>query len=109
MADQEPQDGQNDQKETREETRAAGGHTPSQPYTIHHDALADTTGADEPAATSPRGGPDPIALVAGLVALAMAALAATGTLDAVDPRWVLAIGALLVGGTVLVASLRRRA
>jgi hypothetical protein len=59
--------------------------------------------------TPRRGGPDPIALVGALVALVIAALAATGTLDAVDPRWILAAGALLVGGTVLIGTLRRRA
>lgn len=107
MAEQEPRD------ETRDGTRVAPAHTPAEPYTVHADALspdpaavaAGDTGGSRPR----RGGPDPIALVVGLVSLVVATLAATSTLASVDPRWVLAAGALLVGGSVLVISLRRRA
>lgn len=88
------------------------GHTPAEPYTVHPDASTVGTGGgsrrDDPPVRR-RGGPDPVALVAGLVALVITALALTGTLGGVDPRWVLAAGALLVGGAVLLTTLRRRA
>jgi fatty acid desaturase len=86
--------------------------TPDQPYTIHEDVdrvgAVDT--ADDDAATDParRSGPDPLALVAGLTAIVIAVLALTGSLAAVDPRWVLAIAAVGVGCAVLVVTLRRR-
>jgi hypothetical protein len=86
--------------------------TPDQPYTIHEDVdragtidTADDGSATEPARPS---GPDPLALVAGLTAIVIAALALTGTLATVDPRWVLAIAAVGVGCAVLVVTLRRR-
>jgi hypothetical protein len=87
-------------------------HTPEQPYTIHEDVdavgtvdTADDGSAAEPARPS---GPDPLALVAGLTAIVIAVLALTGTLAAIDPRWVLAIAAVGIGCAVLVVTLRRR-
>ncbi len=79
--------------------------TPSQPYTIHEDTDM-STGTD----TSParRGAPDPVALVAGLSAVVLALLAMLGVLGTVDPRWVLAAGAVAVGLAVLLTTLRRR-
>jgi hypothetical protein len=49
-----------------------------------------------------------LALVAGLTAIVVAVLALTGTLVSVDPRWVLALGAVGVGLAVLLVTLRRR-
>jgi hypothetical protein len=58
-----------------------------------------------------RRGPDPLALVAGLLTLVMAVSAFTGHLPLVphfDPRWVLAGAAALVGVLLLLGSMRRR-
>jgi hypothetical protein len=57
-----------------------------------------------------RRGPDPVALVVGLLTLAMAVAAFTGRLPVigVDPRWVLAGAAAVVGALLLLGSLRRR-
>jgi hypothetical protein len=87
--------------------------TPDQPYTIHPDVDAVGTldaGSDtgDEAAPARRTGPDPLALVAGLTAIVVAVLALTGTLVSVDPRWVLALGAVGVGLAVLLVTLRRR-
>jgi hypothetical protein len=79
--------------------------TPSQPYTIHEDAFMTTATDPTPAR---RGGPDPVSLVAGLAAVALALLAMLGVLDTVDPRWVLAGAAVAVGTAVLLTTLRRR-
>jgi hypothetical protein len=81
-------------------------YTPDQPYTIHSDV--DTIGGDAGAAPARRPGPDPLGLVAGLAAILVAVLALTGTIASVDPRWVLALGAVGVGLGVLLATLRRR-
>jgi hypothetical protein len=62
--------------------------------------------------TAPRHrGPDPVALLVGLLALAMAAAAFVGevpTLAGFDPRWLLAAGAALIGLLLLTGSLRGR-
>jgi hypothetical protein len=78
-----------------------------QPYTIHQDVgvVTDDTG-EVPVPRHP--GPDPLALVAGLTAIVVAVLALTGALASVDPRWVLALGAVGVGVGVLLVTLRRR-
>ena len=57
-----------------------------------------------------RRGPDPVALVVGLLTLAMAVAAFTGQLPAInfDPRWLLAGAAAVVGALLLLGSLRRR-
>lgn len=58
-----------------------------------------------------RRGPDPVALLAGLLTLAMATVAFVGELpdlSGLDPRWLLAGGAALVGLILLVGSLRGR-
>ena len=101
----------------------ATGQSPAEPYTVYPDAdlratpvgsgtAVDSGTPDDAAveATDPtrRTGPDPVALVAGLAALLIAVLAVTDVLDAVDPRWALAAVAIGVGGTVLLATLRRR-
>jgi hypothetical protein len=85
----------------------ASWHTPDQPYTVHADAAL--AGAP-PAPDLPRRRFDPLAMLVGLVCLAVAALAvlAPGTLAAVDPRWVLAGAAVVVGGGALLATVRRR-
>jgi hypothetical protein len=67
-------------------------------------------GAD-PAPVARRRGPDPLALLVGLATLAMAVFAFVGELpdlSGVDPRWLLAGGAALVGLVLLVGSLRGR-
>ena len=71
-------------------------------------ALLDTDGSGRP---SRRRGPDPLALLVGLATLAMAVFAFTGALpdlSFVDPRWLLAGGAAVVGLVLLVGSLRGR-
>jgi hypothetical protein len=58
-----------------------------------------------------RTGPDPLALLVGVATLAMAVFAFVGELpdlSGVDPRWLLAGGAALVGLVLLVGSLRGR-
>ncbi|HEX4247867.1 MAG TPA: hypothetical protein VH008_08355 [Pseudonocardia sp.] len=57
----------------------------------------------------PRRGPDVLTLVMGLIALCAAASALfhwTPPLPLLDPRWLLAGGAVLVGLLLLVASVR---
>lgn len=84
----------------------ASWHTPDQPYTVHADAALATA----PPAAPSRRRLDPLGLLVGLVCVAVAALAvvAPATLAAVDPRWVLAGAAVVVGGGALLATVRRR-
>ena len=66
-----------------------------------------TTGTGQP---TPRRAPDPLALLAGLAALAVAVTALVGStswLPSVDPRWVLAGSMATVGVLLLIGSLRR--
>ena len=95
-----------------EDERPASWHTPDQPYTVHADAALADAALTETTATPdrPRRRFDPLAMLVGLVCLAVAALAvvAPGTLAAVDPRWVLAGAAVVVGGGALLATVRRR-
>ena len=86
--------------------RSAEESYPEQPYTVYRDV--DTVDSDADTAPAGRPGPDPLALVAGLTAVVVAVLALTGALAAVDPRWVLALGAVGVGLAVLLVTLRRR-
>jgi hypothetical protein len=51
--------------------------------------------------------PDPVTLLVGLMAIAVAVMAFVGKVPAFDPRWVLAGGAVVAGLMLLVASLRR--
>jgi hypothetical protein len=85
--------------------------TPDSPYTVYADTeSAGGAPAAAPArAVAPRRF-DPLALLVGLVALAVAGLAvvAPGVLAATDPRWVLAGAAVVVGGGVLLTTMRRR-
>jgi hypothetical protein len=58
-----------------------------------------------------RRGPDPLALLVGLLSLGMAVAAFVGevpTLAGFDPRWLLAAGAAVIGALLLVGSLRNR-
>lgn len=58
-----------------------------------------------------RRGPDPVALLAGLLTLGMAVAAFVGEvpdLSGFDPRWLLAAGAALVGLVLLVGSVKGR-
>ena len=57
-----------------------------------------------------RRGPDAVALVVGVLTLAMAVAAFTGQLPVInfDPRWLLAAAAAVVGALLLLGSLRRR-
>ena len=70
-------------------------------------------GTDEatPSTVTRRRGPDPVALVVGLLSIAMAVFAFVGQvpdLSGLDPRWLLAGGAAAVGLMLLVGSLRGR-
>lgn len=63
----------------------------------------------EPVTT--RRGPDPVALVMGIVTLAVAACAITGfvpVLPGFDHRWLLAAGAAVLGVLLLTGSVRRK-
>jgi hypothetical protein len=57
-----------------------------------------------------RRGPDPLALVVGVLTLGMAVAAFTGQLPVItfDPRWLVAAAAAVVGALLLLGSLRRR-
>lgn len=69
----------------------------------------DATTTTRPARA--RRGPDPIALLVGLLTLGMAFAAFVGQLpdlSGFDPRWVLAGGAAFVGLLLLIGSLRGR-
>jgi hypothetical protein len=58
-----------------------------------------------------RRGPDPVALLIGLLSIGMAVAAFVGQvpdLSGLDPRWLLAGGAAAVGLMLLVGSLRGR-
>jgi hypothetical protein len=58
-----------------------------------------------------RRGPDPLALIVGLLTLGMATSAFVGevpSLAGFDPRWLLAAGAAAIGLLLLVGSLRGR-
>lgn len=58
-----------------------------------------------------RRGPDPVALLVGLLSLGMAVAAFTGTvpgLSGFDPRWLLAGAAALIGLLILAGTLRNR-
>ena len=73
----------------------------------------DEYGTDEAPTTNVarRRGPDPVALVVGLLSIAMAVFAFVGQvpdLSGLDPRWLLAGGAAVVGLMLLVGSLRGR-
>ena len=73
----------------------------------------DEYGTDEAQTTNVarRRGPDPVALVVGLLSIAMAVFAFVGQvpdLSGLDPRWLLAGGAASVGLMLLVGSLRGR-
>lgn len=78
--------------------------TPDPRYTVHADA-------DEPGTAPARRHRDPFALLVGLVCLAVAvlAMASPPTLLGLDPRWVLAGAAVMVGVGALLATVRRRA
>jgi hypothetical protein len=83
----------------------ASWRTGDSPYTVHADAALATA----PVPPEHRRF-DPLALLVGLVSLAVAVLAvvAPGTLASVDPRWVLAGAAVVVGAGALLTTVRRR-
>lgn len=65
--------------------------------------------ADEPGTVTPRRGPDPLTLAAGLGALGVAGTALLGGIDwlpEVDGRWLLAAVALVVGLLLVISSIR---
>ncbi|WP_232663820.1 hypothetical protein [Pseudonocardia sp. TRM90224] len=73
--------------------------------------MAEYDGTKQDAAPARRRMPDPLALIAGVLALAMATSAFVGQapdLSGFDARWLLAAGAALVGLMLLVGSLRGR-
>lgn len=84
---------------------AASWHTPDSPYTVHADAALATT---PPPAQHRR--IDPLGMLVGLVSLAVAVLAvvAPAVLVSVDPRWVLAGAAVVIGAGALLTTVRRR-
>ena len=68
-------------------------------------------GAGSTEVVTSRRAPDPLALLVGVLTLAVAAAAFTGwvpELPHFDPRWLLAAGAAVVGALLLLGSLRRR-
>jgi hypothetical protein len=74
--------------------------------TIAHPAPQDT---DEAGTLTPRRGPDLLTLLAGLGALGIAGTALLGGiawLPDLDPRWVIAALALIVGLLLVLGSLR---
>lgn len=52
--------------------------------------------------------PDLLTLVTGLLALALSVAAFVGDVPAIDPRWLLAGGAAVLGLVLLVGSVRGR-
>ena len=71
----------------------------------------DDVGEVAAAEVTRRRGPDPLALLGGVLTMVMAVAAFTGWLPEVphfDPRWLLAGGAAVVGALLLLGSLRRR-
>lgn len=67
--------------------------------------------ADAPTTITRRRGPDPVALLVGLLSIGMAVAAFVGQvpdLSGLDARWLLAGGAAVVGLMLLVGSLRGR-
>jgi hypothetical protein len=79
-------------------------------FTTDDTTIDDTTIDDTITARPRRRGPDPLALLVGLATLVMAVFAFVGELPAVDvdPRWLLAGGAAVVGLVLLISSLRGR-
>ncbi|MDN5860737.1 MAG: hypothetical protein L0H84_19210 [Pseudonocardia sp.] len=70
----------------------------------------EPTTEEQPTARTWRG-PDPVALLVGLLTLGMALAALVGQvpdLSGFDPRWLLAGGAAVVGLLLLIGSLRGR-
>lgn len=84
--------------------RSWSSSTPDPLPTVHADA-------DDPGTAPVRRRRDPLALLVGLVCLAVAvlAMASPPTLLGLDPRWVLAGAAVVVGVGALLATVRRRA
>lgn len=52
--------------------------------------------------------PDPVLLVAGLAALGISAWALLGGAQLLAPQWLLAVGAVLIGTVMLIASMITR-
>src|SRR5689334_2435656 len=81
--------------------------------TVHPTASVDPAAVPHATTAVPtrRRSPDPVALLFGILTLALAAAALTGHLPLLpgfDPRWLLAAGAAVLGVLLLVGSLRRR-
>jgi hypothetical protein len=79
------------------------------PTMPHSGANPEPRRADETHALTPRRGPDLLTLITGLGALGIAGTALLGGipwLPEVDPRWVLAALALVVGLLLVISSLR---
>ncbi|RCW46686.1 hypothetical protein DFQ14_10122 [Halopolyspora algeriensis] len=80
---------------------SAQSPAPREPGTPPRDVPPSSTRAAAPVR---RGGPDPITLTAGLLTLAVAVYVLVG--GPWSLQWVLALGAIGIGGAMLVASLR---
>ena len=72
--------------------------------------LSRISGTEQTEVIRRRRGPDPLALVVGVLTLGMAVAAFTGQLPVItfDPRWLIAAAAAVVGALLLLGSLRRR-
>lgn len=55
-----------------------------------------------------RGGPDPLTLVAGMVAVGTAGWALFDSGNILAPHWMLAIGSMIIGIVLLILSVRTR-
>jgi hypothetical protein len=99
-------------QDTEQEHPAMTGHRPGPEPTGHPDyEPIQTADTDPPDGRPRRRRPDPLALAAGAFCLVVAALTLGGRMPGlpdIDPRWALAVAAVLVGAVMLLSSVRLR-